>query len=318
MQLEVEVDPPGAVAIDRETERRLTAVAAAGPILVFRVSIFTSAYLLFLVEPMIAKMILPLAGGSPAVWTTSVLFFQSVLLVGYGYSHWLSMKLQWKWQAALHGALLLAPLPLLPIHLIPGWNPPSSNPAAWLVLVLSVAVGLPFLVLSTTSPLIQYWFSRTTHPQASDPYFLYRASNLGSALGLLSYPFLIEPWIGLRAQAQMWRVAYIGFLLVVAAALVALRRARTVNPTPDAAETAAGIARTISTRTRSAPVATAVTSTLFRRSSAPDSVSAPTTASMAAARPAGSAKSSTRARRSPPGARAGLSRAAAAIASGYS
>ena len=236
MQLEVEVDPPGAVAIDRETERRLTAVAAAGPILVFGVSIFTSAYLLFLVEPMIAKMILPLAGGSPAVWTTSVLFFQSVLLVGYGYSHWLSMKLQWKWQAALHGALLLAPLPLLPIHLIPGWNPPSSNPAAWLVLVLSVAVGLPFLVLSTTSPLIQYWFSRTTHPQASDPYFLYRASNLGSALGLLSYPFLIEPWIGLRAQAQMWRVGYIGFLLVVAAALVALRRARTVNPTPDAAE----------------------------------------------------------------------------------
>lgn len=158
---------------------------------VFTICLFASAFLLFLVEPMVAKMVLPLVGGTSAVWATSVLFFQTVLLIGYGYSHWLAMRLQWRWQALLHGLLLLAPLLVLPIHLIPGWNPPTTgSPALWLVLLLSVTVGLPFLVLSTTSPLIQHWFSRTGHAHAQDPYFLYRASNLGSALGLLSYPAL--------------------------------------------------------------------------------------------------------------------------------
>lgn len=221
MQLDVEVDAPGATSA-----LEIPRPAAAGLIAVFGLSIFTSAFLLFLVEPMIAKMILPLAGGSAAVWTTSVLFFQSVLLLGYGYSHWLAMKLEWRWQAALHGVLLLSPLPLLPIHLIPGWTPPSSNPIGWLVLVLAVAVGLPFLVLSTTSPLVQHWFSRTGHPQASDPYFLYRASNLGSALGLLSYPFLIEPWIGLQTQTQLWRAGYVVFLALAAVAMISVVRSR--------------------------------------------------------------------------------------------
>lgn len=191
--------------------------AVAGVVVaVFALSIFASAFLLFLVEPMAAKLILPLAGGTPAVWTTSVLFFQATLLAGYGYSHWLAVKLKWREQAILHAVLLLSPLAVLPIHLIPGWNPPTEgSPVGWLVLVLAAAVGLPFLVLSTTSPLIQHWFSRTGHPHASDPYFLYRASNLGSALGLLSYPALIEPFVGLRAQAQLWRIGYIAFLLVL-------------------------------------------------------------------------------------------------------
>src|SRR5207302_2925705 len=114
-------------------------------LVVFALSIFASAFLLFLVEPMVAKMVLPLAGGTPAVWTTSVLFFQAVLLAGYGYSHWLAMRLRFRWQAALHALILLAPLPLLPIHLIPGWSPPASDsPVGWLVLVLAVAVGMPF------------------------------------------------------------------------------------------------------------------------------------------------------------------------------
>lgn len=233
MQVDVEVEAPSAAAAIE-----LPSQAAAGLIAIFGISIFASAFLLFLVEPMIAKMVLPLAGGSAAVWTTSVLFFQSVLLAGYGYSHWLAMKLEWRWQAALHGLLLLSPLPLLPIHLIPGWNPPSSNPVGWLVLVLAVAVGLPFLVLSTTSPLVQHWFSRTGHPHAQDPYFLYRASNLGSAIGLLSYPFVIEPLIGLNAQAQLWRAGYVVFLVVVAAAMVSVSRARGV-----AASTAPAIER---------------------------------------------------------------------------
>ncbi|HVH63443.1 MAG TPA: fused MFS/spermidine synthase [Candidatus Dormibacteraeota bacterium] len=236
MQLEVEAQAPSApAALESARAQRLPVAAAVGLITIFGVSIFASAFLLFLVEPMIAKMILPLAGGTPAVWTTSVLFFQSVLLVGYGYSHWLAMRLPWRWQAILHGALLLSPVPLLPIHLIPGWTPPDSNPIGWLVLVLAVAVGLPFLVLSTTSPLVQHWFSRTGHPQAHDPYFLYRASNLGSALGLLSYPFVIEPLIGLKDQAQLWRAGYVAFLILIAAAMISVARARATAPVIESA-----------------------------------------------------------------------------------
>src|SRR5258708_18974443 len=114
---------------------------------------------------MVGKMVVPLVGGTSAVWATSVLFFQTVLLIGYGYSHWLAMRLQWRWQALLHGLLLLAPLFVLPIHLIPGWNPPTTgSPALWLVLLLSVAVRLPFLVPSTTSPLLHPSFSPPRHP----------------------------------------------------------------------------------------------------------------------------------------------------------
>jgi len=185
-------------------------------IAVFALCIFASAFLLFLVEPMVGKMVLPLVGGTPAVWTTSVLFFQTVLLVGYGYSHWLAMRLRWRWQALLHGVVLLLPITVLPIHIIPGWNPPTSgSPVLYLVLLLTAMVGLPFFVVSTTSPLIQHWFSRTGHPHASDPYFLYRSSNLGSALGLLSYPALIEPHLGLRGQAQAWGFGFVAFLLLV-------------------------------------------------------------------------------------------------------
>ena len=197
---------------------------------VFTICLFASAFLLFLVEPMVAKMVLPLVGGTSAVWATSVLFFQTVLLIGYGYSHWLAMRLRWRWQALLHGILLLTPLLVLPIHLIPGWDPPTTgNPALWLVLVLSVTVGLPFLVLSTTSPLIQHWFSRTGHAHAQDPYFLYRASNLGSALGLLSYPALIEPHFGLHAQADLWRAGYIAFLVLSVLCLAAVAWSRSLG-----------------------------------------------------------------------------------------
>ncbi len=231
MQRPAELDrpEPRAVAAAEPMAMRRPVAIGAVVITVFALSIFASAFLLFLVEPMVAKMVLPLAGGTPAVWTTSVLFFQATLLAGYGYSHWLAMRLSWRWQALLHGVVLLLPLAVLPIHLIPGWNPPTSgSPVGWLVLVLSVAVGLPFLVLSTTSPLIQHWFSRTGHPHADDPYFLYRASNLGSALGLLSYPALIEPYLGLHAQAQAWRIGYLLFLVLafVCLGIVAWARRR--------------------------------------------------------------------------------------------
>lgn len=213
---------------------RSRSVAHAGPaagafVGVFALSIFASAFLLFLIEPMVARMVLPLVGGTSAVWTASVLFFQAVLLVGYGYSHWLAMRIPWRWQALVHGALLLSVFAVLPIHLLSGWDPPTAgSPVGWVVLVLAAAVGLPFFVLSTTSPLVQHWFTRTGHPHSSDPYFLYLASNLGSALGLLSYPALIEPFLGLRAQAQLWRDAYVAFLVLVvlSLAVVAWSRSR--------------------------------------------------------------------------------------------
>jgi hypothetical protein len=192
------------------------AIGSIAVVAVFTVSIFIGAFLLFLIEPMVGKMVLPTVGGTPAVWTTSVLFFQTVLLAAYGYSHWLAMRLTWRVQAAVHGVVLLLPLLVLPIHLIQGWNPPSDgSPVLYLVLLLSVMTGLPFFVVATTSPLVQHLFSRTDHPDAADPYFLYRASNLGSAVALLSYPSFIEPHLGLRAQSQIWSVAYVSFVLLV-------------------------------------------------------------------------------------------------------
>jgi hypothetical protein len=192
------------------------AIGSIAVVAAFTVSIFTGAFLLFLVEPMVGKMVLPTVGGTPAVWTTSVLFFQTVLLAAYGYSHWLAMRLTWRVQAVVHGVVLLLPLLVLPIHLLPGWTaPPDGSPVLYLVLLLSAMTGLPFFVVATTSPLVQHLFSRADHPDSADPYFLYRASNLGSAVALISYPAFIEPHLGLRAQSQLWSVAYVSFVLLV-------------------------------------------------------------------------------------------------------
>jgi hypothetical protein len=209
------------------------AIGSVAVVAVFTVSIFTGAFLLFLIEPMVGKMVLPTVGGTPAVWTTSVLFFQTVLLAAYGYSHWLAMRLTWRVQAVVHGVVLLLPLLVLPIHLIQGWNPPpNGSPVLYLVLLLSVMTGLPFFVVATTSPLVQHLFSRTDHPDAADPYFLYRASNLGSAVALISYPAFIEPHLGLRAQSQIWSMAYVSFvvLVVLCLALVMWTRGQSAVP----------------------------------------------------------------------------------------
>ncbi|HET7338565.1 MAG TPA: hypothetical protein VFK22_03375, partial [Candidatus Dormibacteraeota bacterium] len=210
------------------------AIASTVVVAVFTVSIFVGAFLLFLVEPMVGKMVLPTVGGTPAVWTTSVLFFQCVLLAGYGYTHWLAMRLTWRVQAAVHGIVLLLPLAFLPIHLFTGLTPPTSgSPIPYLVLLLAAMTGLPFFVVATTSPLVQHLFSRTDHPDAADPYFLYRASNLGSATALLSYPALIEPHLGLRAQSQLWAAAYVCFVLLVVLCLALVtwnRRSAAATP----------------------------------------------------------------------------------------
>ncbi len=194
----------------------------------FAVTIFLSAALLFVVQPLVAKMVLPLAGGSPAVWTTAMLFFQALLLTGYGYAHLLSRRVGGRAQVLVHGGLLLAACAVLPLRLRGGVPDPGADPRLWLLGALALSVGPMFLAVSTTAPLIQRWFSATGHARAQDPYFLYAASNAGSVLGLLAFPFVLEPRFGLSAQGRGWSALFVALAVLVVAcgALAALRRVR--------------------------------------------------------------------------------------------
>lgn len=191
-------------------------------LIVYALTIGVSATLLFLVQPMFARMILPMLGGTPSVWNTAMLFYQAMLLLGYIYAHLTSRWLGVRRQAILHVILLLVPLVVLPIALPAGWTPPvASNPIPWLLLLLFVSVGLPFFVISATSPLLQKWFAATGHRSAADPYFLYAASNLGSMLALISYPVIVEPSLRLADQSRLWALGY-GLLVVLIAACAIL------------------------------------------------------------------------------------------------
>ncbi len=208
-------------------------------------TIFLSSSLLFAVQPMFAKMVLPRLGGTPAVWNTCMLFFQSALLAGYAYAHLATQKLPPKRQMLVHGAVILLPLLALPLAVPAWWAPPTAeNPLLALLTLLAVSVGLPFFVVSTTGPLLQRWFSLTTHAQAKDPYFLYAASNAGSMLALLAYPLLFEPQLTLKQQAAGWTAVYaVMVTLTFAAGATVWRRlatqpAATAAPVPEA--TAAG------------------------------------------------------------------------------
>jgi hypothetical protein len=195
-------------------------------LILYTVTIFVSASLLFLVQPMFARMVLPLLGGAPAVWNTAMVFFQATLLAGYAYAHWATIRLGVRRQAAFHLALLLVPLFALPIGVPAGWTPPrEASPIPWLLLLLGLAVGLPFLVVSTSAPVLQAWFARTGHPHARDPYFLYAASNLGSMLALLAYPVVLERTLPLAGQSRLWAAGYLVLVLLVAGCALVLGRA---------------------------------------------------------------------------------------------
>ncbi|HTW81985.1 MAG TPA: fused MFS/spermidine synthase [Terracidiphilus sp.] len=192
---------------------------------------FLSAALLFLVEPMIGKMLLPLLGGTPAVWNTCLVFFQAVLLAGYLYAHAVLRFLGRRAQVVLHLAVLLSPLViagLLPPHLPAGWNPPAeTNPAGWVLLLLLVVIGLPFFALSATTSMMQRWYADSGREDAGDPYFLYAASNAGSLLGLLSFPLALEPALGLNAVSRLWSAAYTLLVALIAICAVMAWRWRT-------------------------------------------------------------------------------------------
>ncbi len=211
-------------------------------LVVFALTLFTSATLLFLVQPMIGKMILPLLGGTPEVWNTCMVFFQAMLLAGYAYAHATTRWLGVRRQAGVHLAVLFVPVLLFavagPLAINKSFIVGGANPIAGALLVLVVAVGLPFFVVSTTSPLLQQWFSSTDHPSARDPYFLSTASNMGSMLALVGYPALVEPFLPLRGQRIAWGVGYGLYILLTGTCAVLLwKSGRAVALAPDAGKT---------------------------------------------------------------------------------
>ncbi|MDR6871661.1 hypothetical protein J2Y55_002674 [Bosea sp. BE125] len=186
-------------------------------------TIFFSAFLLFGIQPMFAKMVLPRLGGSPGVWSVAMVFFQTVLLAGYGYAHWLVSRFTVRQAALIHISLMVVVLLFaLPIGVAPGFDrPPSDGEIPWLLALFGMSVGLPFFAVSANGPLLQAWFARTGHAHAKDPYFLYAASNVGSFLALIAYPFAIEPFLALSGQASSWAWGF-GLLLAGIAACAGL------------------------------------------------------------------------------------------------
>jgi hypothetical protein len=191
-------------------------------LIVYTAAIFVSALLLFSVQPLFTKMVLPRLGGSPAVWSVAMVFFQSLLLAGYAYAHYLMQLPNRVLPVAIHLVLLVVALLSLPLSIAGGWGePPSSGYAFWLLGLFAVSIGLPFFALAANNPLLQAWFVRTGHPSGPDPYFLYASSNIGSFLALLSYPVLLEPMFTLRTQNLIWSGGY-GLLIVLIAACAML------------------------------------------------------------------------------------------------
>jgi SAM-dependent methyltransferase len=192
-------------------------------------TIFVSAFLLFLVQPVLAKQILPWFGGAAIVWTLCMVFFQFVLLLGYAYAHWITSRVSPRRQAWIHIALLAASLVFLPIAPDAGWKPAGDdNPVVRILALLFATVGLPYFLLSSTSPLVQAWFARA-YPGAS-PYRLFALSNFASMLALLGYPFLFEPWFSNPEQSKYWSVGYAAFVLLCAGLAW---KSRNLEPLPE-------------------------------------------------------------------------------------
>src|ERR1700728_638819 len=187
-------------------------------LLVYTASIFVSALLLFSVQPLFAKMVLPRLGGSPAVWSVAMVFFQSLLLAGYVYAHVLMRIKSRVIPILVHVVLLIVAFSTLPLAIAARWgDPPTSGYALWLLGLFVASIGLPFFALAANNPLLQAWFVRTGHPDGADPYFLYSSSNIGSFLALLSYPLALEPLFSLRTQNLIWTGGY-GLLIVLISA----------------------------------------------------------------------------------------------------
>jgi hypothetical protein len=201
----------------------------------FTATTFLSALLLFAIQPMFAKTVLPILGGSPSVWSVSVFFFQTALLAGYLYAHLLINKAPTHLTGIIHLGVCIAAIVFLPIGRLMEWmgEPPPGDPYIWQLAAFAVVIGLPFMAVSANAPLLQAWFARTGHPNARDPYFMYAASNLGSLIALIGYPFFLEPAFGLSELKWLWAYAY-GLLVLALAGSFFLMRGAQANGAPEA------------------------------------------------------------------------------------
>jgi hypothetical protein len=214
----------------------------SGLVLLFATALGTSSFLLFLVEPIVARMVLPGLGGGPMVWNTSMLFFQGMLLGGYAYAHVASQWLRARSRTAFYVVLLLAPFVFLPFAVPVGVGPPPDvrRPVGWLLTALFGSIGAPFFVLASSTPALQRLFADTDDPAGSDPYFLYIAGNAGSLLALLSYPALVEPLLTLHDQSRLWSFGYGAFVALALLCVVIAARTPRKLPLPPDREAAAG------------------------------------------------------------------------------
>jgi SAM-dependent methyltransferase len=227
--------PQGEVMSEVELETRPQS-AGAGTLLAFTATTFLSALLLFSVQPMFAKMVLPLLGGSPSVWAVALCFFQGALLAGYCYAHLLMARVPAAITGYVHLALCAVALLFLPIALPQSWaEPPSGSPYFWQLALFATAIGVPFMAVAANAPLLQAWFARTGHAQGSDPYFLYAASNLGSLIALLGYPFVLEPVFGLKSLSSIWSVGFVALIAALAGCFYLVRRSSAPAQAPMAA-----------------------------------------------------------------------------------
>lgn len=203
--------------------------AGMGLVATFTATTFLSALLLFSIQPLFAKMVLPVLGGSTSVWAVALCFFQGALLAGYCYAHLLNRLVAARLAGFVHIAICGLAVLALPIGVPAGWTePPAGDPYLWQLGLFTVAIGLPFLAVAANAPLLQAWFAATGHPDGRDPYFLYAASNLGSLIALLGYPFLLEPVLGTRALAGAWTGGFLALIAAIAICFLALR-ARSVG-----------------------------------------------------------------------------------------
>jgi hypothetical protein len=207
----------------------------------FTATTFLSALLLFAIQPMFAKMVLPVLGGSPSVWSVSVFFFQGALLAGYLYAHLLINKAPAHLTGIIHLGVCALALICLPIGMA-RWmgEPPQGEPYLWQLGMFATSIGLPFMAVSANAPLLQAWFARTGHPDARDPYFMYAASNLGSLIALLGYPFILEPVFGVSQLSHLWAYAYVLLVVAIAASFFLMRGAQAGGVPETAAAATAG------------------------------------------------------------------------------